>query len=54
LAVKSLWEAREAPHEYLERLGLADARSFRDMFVRKIVCGQSLVFWLYLALFGVI
>jgi hypothetical protein len=40
LAVKSLWEGREAPHAYLERLGLADARSFRDMFVRKLFAGN--------------
>ena len=40
MAVKSLWEGKEAPHEYLERLGLADARSFRDMFVRKLFAGN--------------
>jgi acyl-CoA hydrolase len=40
LAVKSLWEGREAPHAYLERLGLAEARSFRDMFVRKLFAGN--------------
>jgi acyl-CoA hydrolase len=40
MAVKSLWEGKEAPHEYLERLGLADATSFRDMFVRKLFAGN--------------
>jgi hypothetical protein len=40
LAVKSLWEGKEAPHAYLERLGLADATSFRDMFVRKLFAGN--------------
>ncbi len=40
LAVKSLWEGKEAPHAYLERLGLADAKSFRDMFVRKLFAGN--------------
>jgi acyl-CoA hydrolase len=40
LAVRSLWEGKEAPHAYLERLGLADARSFRDMFVRKLFAGN--------------
>lgn len=40
LAVKSLWEDKEAPREYLERLGLADAKSFRDMFVRKLFAGN--------------
>lgn len=40
LAVKSLWEGKEAPRAYLERLGLADATSFRDMFVRKLFAGN--------------
>ena len=40
LVVKSLWEGKEAPHAYLERLGLADAKSFRDMFVRKLFAGN--------------
>lgn len=40
MAVKSLWEDKEAPREYLERLGLADAKSFRDMFVRKLFAGN--------------
>jgi acyl-CoA hydrolase len=40
LAVKSLWEGKEAPHAYLERLGLAEAKSFRDMFVRKLFAGN--------------
>ena len=36
MAVKSLWEGKEAPHAYLERLGLADAHSFKDMFISKL------------------
>jgi hypothetical protein len=40
MAVKSLWEGKEAPHAYLERLGLAEAKSFRDMFVRKLFAGN--------------
>ena len=40
MVVKSLWEGKEAPHAYLERLGLADAKSFRDMFVRKLFAGN--------------
>jgi hypothetical protein len=40
LAVKSLWDGKQAPHAYLERLGLADAKSFRDMFVRKLFAGN--------------
>ena len=40
MVVKSLWEGKEAPHEYLERLGLADAKSFSDMFLRKLFAGN--------------
>ncbi len=40
LAVKSLWEGKEAPHAYLERLGLADAHSFKDLFVRRLFAGN--------------
>jgi len=40
LAVRSLWEGKEAPHAYLERLGLAEAHSFKDMFVRKLFAGN--------------
>ena len=40
MAVKSLWEGKDAPHAYLERLGLADAKSFRAMFVRKLFAGN--------------
>ncbi len=40
LAVRSLWEGKEAPHAYLERLGLADAHSFKDMFIRKLFAGN--------------
>ena len=40
MAVKSLWEGKTAPPAYLERLGLADARSFKDMFVRKLFAGN--------------
>jgi len=40
MAVRSLWEGREAPYEYLERLGLADAKNFRDMFIRKLFAGN--------------
>ena len=36
MAVKSLWDDKEAPHAYLERLGLAEATSFKDMFIRKL------------------
>jgi len=40
MAVRSLWEGREAPHAYLERLGLADAHSFKDLFVRRLFAGN--------------
>ena len=38
--VKSLWEGKTAPPACLERLGLADARSFKDMFGRKLFAGN--------------
>jgi acyl-CoA hydrolase len=40
MAIKSLWEGKEAPHAYLERLGLADAHSFKDLFVRRLFAGN--------------
>jgi len=40
MAVKSLWEGRQAPTAYLERLGLADAHSFKDLFVRRLFAGN--------------
>ncbi|MBL8309364.1 MAG: acetyl-CoA hydrolase [Burkholderiales bacterium] len=40
MAVRSLWQGREAPHAYLERLGLADAHSFKDLFVRRLFAGN--------------
>jgi hypothetical protein len=40
MAVKSLWEGKEAPHAYLERMGLADAHSFKDLFVRRLFAGN--------------
>ncbi|MBX3607812.1 MAG: acetyl-CoA hydrolase [Piscinibacter sp.] len=36
MALKSLWEGKEAPVPYLERLGLAEAHSFKDLFVRRL------------------
>jgi acyl-CoA hydrolase len=40
MAVKSLWEGKEAPHAYLERLGLDDATSFKDLFIRRLFAGN--------------
>jgi hypothetical protein len=40
MAVRSLWEGRDAPPAYLERLGLDDATSFKKMFIRKLFAGN--------------
>lgn len=40
MALKSLWEGKEAPQAYLERLGLSDAHSFKDLFVRRLFAGN--------------
>ncbi len=40
MAIKSLWEGKEAPAAYLERLGLADAHSFKDLLVRRLFAGN--------------
>ena len=40
MAVRSLWESRDAPPAYLERLGLDDATSFKKMFIRKLFAGN--------------
>ena len=40
LAVMSIWEGREAPPEYLERLGLADLHSFKDAVLRVLFAGN--------------
>ncbi len=40
MAVRSLWEGKEAPPAYLERLGLADAHSFKDLLVRRLFAGN--------------
>jgi acyl-CoA hydrolase len=38
--LRSLWEGKEAPPAYLERLGLAEAHSFKDLFVRRLFAGN--------------
>jgi hypothetical protein len=38
--VKSVWKNKEVPQAYLERLGLAEASSFKDMFIRKLFAGN--------------
>ena len=40
LAVKRLWEGKQATHAHLERLGIADAKSVCDMFVQKLFAGN--------------
>ncbi|EHR69153.1 hypothetical protein BurJ1DRAFT_0256 [Burkholderiales bacterium JOSHI_001] len=40
LAVRSLLENKEAPQAYLERLGLDDASSFKQMFIRRLFAGN--------------
>jgi acyl-CoA hydrolase len=38
--LRCLWEGKEAPPAYLERLGLAEAHSFKDLFVRRLFAGN--------------
>jgi acyl-CoA hydrolase len=40
MTLKSVWEGKEAPRAYLERLGLAEAHSFKDLFVRRLFAGN--------------
>ncbi|MFT3956239.1 MAG: acetyl-CoA hydrolase/transferase C-terminal domain-containing protein [Piscinibacter sp.] len=40
MAIRSLWEGKEAPLPYLERLGLAETHSFKDAFVRRLFAGN--------------
>ena len=40
MAVKSLWDGKNAPAAYLERLGLSDAHSFKDLLMRRLFAGN--------------
>jgi acyl-CoA hydrolase len=40
LAFKSFWAGKEMPLAYQERLGLADAHSFKDTVVRRLLAGN--------------
>ncbi|MBC7620969.1 MAG: acetyl-CoA hydrolase [Candidatus Saccharibacteria bacterium] len=40
MAVRSLWQGKDAPAAYLERLGLDDAHSFKDLLVRRLFAGN--------------
>ena len=40
LAFRALWEGKEAPHAWLERLGLAEAHSLKDLVIRRLFAGN--------------
>jgi hypothetical protein len=40
LAVKALWDDKQAPQAYLDRLGLAEAHSFKDLLIRRLFAGS--------------
>lgn len=40
MAVRSLWEGKEAPPAYLERLGLVEVHSFKDRVMRRLFAGN--------------
>ncbi len=40
MAFKSFWDGKEVPQAYLERLGLADAHSFKDTVLRRLLAGN--------------
>ncbi len=40
MAIKSLWSGKQAPPEHLQRPGLDDATSFKDLFIRKLFAGD--------------
>jgi len=40
MAVKSLWDDKKAPPGYLERLGLSEAHSFKDLLIRRLFSGN--------------
>lgn len=40
MALRSLWDGKEAPHAYLERLGLDEARSFKELFISRLFAGN--------------
>ena len=40
MAVRSLWQGKDAPPAYLKRLGLDDAHSFKDLLVRRLFAGN--------------
>lgn len=40
MAIRSLWEGKDAPQPYLERLGLAETHSFKDAFVKRLLANN--------------
>ncbi len=40
MVLKSLWEDKQAPAAYLQRLGLDDARSFKQLFLKRLFAGN--------------
>ena len=40
MAVKALWDDKQAPQAYLQRLGLAEAHSFKDLLIRRLFAGN--------------
>lgn len=40
MVLRSVWEGREAPPAYLQRLGLDEAQGFKAMFLRKLFAGN--------------
>ena len=40
MALKSLWQGKDAPAAYLERIGLAEAHGFKDLVLRRLFAGN--------------
>ncbi len=40
LALRALWAGKEAPQAYLERLGLAEVHSLKDVVIRRLFAGN--------------
>ncbi|MEK8029260.1 acetyl-CoA hydrolase/transferase C-terminal domain-containing protein [Ideonella sp. DXS29W] len=40
MALRSLWENKEAPPAYLQRLGLDEAQGFKALFIKKLFAGN--------------
>ncbi|RVT83746.1 acetyl-CoA hydrolase/transferase C-terminal domain-containing protein [Inhella crocodyli] len=40
MALKSLWEGKEAPPAYLERLGLDEAQGFKGLLLKRLFAGN--------------